>query len=236
MIEGSLAGGCQPAPLPLAAPSQAAAPSAALAEEERLQTPREELANSLSHGLGVLGALAALPMLIGHASRTGRSTVGVGVFAVTALVLYSSSTLYHALPRGRTKGIVRFIEHNAIFLLIAGTYTPLTLGFMRGAWGWTPFLLIWGLAALGVSRKAVEGVRWSRFTTALCLVMGWAFLLSARQMPDPVFRWLVLGGLSYMTGLGFYVYERLRYSHCIWHLFVLAGTTMHFLAVWWSAG
>jgi hemolysin III len=203
---------------------------------DRPQTPGEELANSLTHGLGAIGVLAALPMLIGHASRTGRATVGVGVFALTAWVLYTSSALYHALPRGRAKSIVRFIEHNAIFLLIAGTYTPLTLGFMRGAWGRAPFFIIWSLAAVGVSRKAVEGVRWSRFTTALGLAMGWSFLLSVRQMPDPVFRWLVLGGLSYMMGLGFYAADRLRYSHAIWHLFVLAGTAMHFLAVWWAAG
>ena len=222
----------QQASLPMRVP---AAPPPAVADiafpEERPQTAGEELANSLSHGVGVVGGLAALPILIGHAGPEARTAVGV--FAGTALILYSTSALYHALPRGRTKAVVRFIEHNAIFLLIAGTYTPFTLIAMRGAWGLAPFCIVWGLTAVAVVRKAFEGVRWSAFTTVLCLVLGWGFLACGRILPDAAFRYLVLGGMSYMMGLAFYAVDhRRRYCHFIWHLFVLAGTALHFIAIW----
>lgn len=209
---------------------------------ERDQSRGEELANSISHGAGLVAAVAGTPFLILHAVRLGstRYLVGASIFAATMVLLYLASTLYHALPPGRAKHVFRIIEHSAIFLLIAGTYTPFTLGVLYGAWGWTLLGIVWGLAAAGVALKVLHRMFHPIFSTALYLLMGWLILIAV----DPLFTyvplaglvWLVAGGLAYTAGVAFFATgERLRYGHFIWHLFVLTGTTCHYFAIFWYA-
>jgi len=201
----------------------------------------EEIANSVSHGVGLAAALAAAPFLVLAAARRDgwTGTVGASVFAGTVVLLYLASTLYHALPSHKTKHVFRVIDHSAIFLLIAGTYTPFTLGVLRGAWGWTLFSLVWSLAVLGVTLKAVGGIRYPRLSTTLYLGMGWLALIAIRplwlRLPVSGWLWLVAGGLAYTSGVAFYAAERVRYGHFVWHLFVLTGTVCHFFAVLWYA-
>ena len=201
----------------------------------------EEIANSVSHGVGLAAALVATPFLVLAAARHGGSTgtVGASVFAGTVVLLYLASTLYHAWPSPRTKHVFRVIDHSAIFLLIAGTYTPFTLGVLRGAWGWTLFSLVWSLAVLGITLKAVGGIRYPRLSTTLYLGMGWLALIAIRplwlRLPASGWLWLVAGGLAYTAGVAFYAAERMRYGHFVWHLFVLTGTVCHFFAVLWYA-
>jgi hemolysin III len=209
---------------------------------EREQTRGEELANSISHGAGLVAATVATPFLIVHAVQLGnaRYLVGASIFAATMVLLYLASTLYHALPPGRAKHVFRIIEHSAIFLLIAGTYTPFTLGVLYGAWGWTLLGLVWGLAVIGVALKVLHRMFHPIISTALYLLMGWSILIAV----DPLFNlvplaglvWLVAGGLAYTAGVAFFATDaRLRYGHFIWHLFVLTGTTCHYFAVLWYA-
>ena len=212
-----------------------------LALPKRPQSPGEEIANSVSHGVGLLAALAAIPVLLVSAVRHGGAAgiVGASVFAATVVLLYLTSTLYHALPRNRAKRVFRLLDHGAIFLLIAGTYTPFTLGVLRGAWGWTLFSLVWGLAAAGLALKAAGGVRSPILSTCLYLGMGWLVLIAVRPLwlhvPPVGLLWLLAGGLSYTAGVAFFAAERMRYGHFVWHLFVLAGTACHFIAVLWYA-
>jgi hemolysin III len=201
----------------------------------------EEIANSVSHGVGFLAALVATPFLVVAAARRGGSLaiVGASVFATTTAVLYLVSTLYHALPRNRAKRVFQIIDHSAIFLLIAGTYTPFTLGVLRGAWGWTLFGLVWSLAVLGVTLKSVAGIRYPRLSTTLYVGMGWLALIAIRPLwvhvPVAGWLWLIGGGFAYTAGIAFYAAERVKYGHFIWHMFVLLGTACHFFAVLWYA-
>ncbi len=203
--------------------------------------PGEELANSLSHGVGFLLALAATPVLIvGAVNRGGvADVVGSSVFGGSMVLLYLSSTWYHAVPNGRLKERLHRLDHAAIYLLIAGTYTPFTLGVLDGAWGWTLFGIVWGAAAVGVYDKLISGIRRPRLSTALYLIMGWSVVIVIRplvlSMDPPGLRWLVAGGLFYTVGVVFYRACHLPYHHFIWHLFVLAGSTCHFFAVLWYA-
>lgn len=212
-----------------------------LTTRERPQSPGEELANSISHGVGLVAALIAAPVLIVTAARRGgtAAVVGASVFTGTMVLLYLSSTLYHALPRNKAKRVLRVLDHGAIFLLIAGTYTPFTLGVLRGAWGWTLLGLVWSLAVLGIVLKAVRGIRYPVLSTCLYLGMGWLILIAVRplwlRVPLPGLLWLAAGGLAYTAGVAFFAAERVRFSHFVWHLFVLAGTTCHFFAVLWYA-
>jgi hemolysin III len=208
---------------------------------ERLPSLGEEIANSVSHGVGFLAAVVATPFLLLAAARRGGSSaiVGASVFAATMLVLYLASTIYHALPKNKAKRLFRILDHGAIFLLIAGTYTPFTLGVLRGNWGWALFGVVWGLAVLGVTLKSVAGVRYLRLSTGLYVGMGWLALIAIRPLwlhvPVAGWLWLIAGGLAYTCGIAFYAAERVRYSHLVWHLFVLAGTVCHFFAVLWYA-
>jgi len=212
-----------------------------LALPKRPQSLGEEIANSVSHAVGLLAAVVAIPVLVLSAVRRGDAAgiVGASVFAATMVLLYLTSTLYHALPRNRAKRVFRVLDHGAIFLLIAGTYTPFTLGVLRGTWGWTLFGLVWGLAAAGVVLKAMGGVRYPILSTCLYLGMGWLVLIAVRplwlRMPPAGLLWLLAGGLAYTAGVAFFAAERIRYSHFVWHLFVLAGTACHFIAVLWYA-
>ena len=213
----------------------------AFESDERPQSPGEEIANSVSHGVGLVAALVAVPILIDAAVRRGGAAgiVGASVFAGTMVLLYLTSTLYHALPRNKAKRVFQVLDHGAIFLLIAGTYTPFTLGVLRGGWGWTLFGLVWGLAVLDIVLKTVGSVRIPWLSTCLYLGMGWLVLIAIRplwlRMPLSGLAWLVAGGLAYTAGVAFFAAERLRYSHFIWHLFVLTGTCCHFFAVLWYA-
>lgn len=204
---------------------------------ERAQSLGEEIANAVSHGVGLLAAVIASPFLIIVAARRGGPAVVVGasVFAAAMVLLYLTSTLYHALPRSRAKRVLRVLDHGAIFLLIAGTYTPFTLGVLRGGWGWTMFGLVWGLAVLGISLKAVAGLRYPVLSTCLYIGMGWLAIIAIRPLwthtPPAGLVWLVAGGVAYTAGVAFYAVDRRRYMHFVWHLFVLAGSACHFVAV-----
>jgi len=203
---------------------------------ERLQTLGEEIANAISHGIGFLGALAVTPILILNAIPSGAAAiVGVSVFGTTMMLLYLASTLYHAFPHSRTKRVFKIFDHGAIFLLIAGTYTPFTLGILNGPWGWTLFGIVWVLAILGVVIKSTAGASSGKISTALYLAMGWLAVLAIKplwlNMEAWGLFWLMAGGIMYSAGVFFFVMERIRYSHFVWHIFVLAGTACHVVAV-----
>jgi hemolysin III len=196
----------------------------------------EEVANAVTHGVGIVAALIALPWLIVVALNAGDGwrVAGVVVFALTALLLFSASTLYHSLPAGRAKQLFRVFDHAAIYLLIAGTYTPFTIGVMRGAWGWTLFAIVWALAVLGVVLKGTLRFRFPIASTVLYIAMGWVAVVAVRplllSLTRPELAWLLAGGLVYTGGVPFYASRR-RYGHAVWHLFVLAGAICHFVAV-----
>ena len=195
----------------------------------------------MSHGIGLLAALAGAPVLLVAASRNGSagSVVGAAVFVATAVLLYLASTLYHAFPHGPAKAVFRALDHGAIFLLIAGTYTPFTLGALRGGWGWLLLGLVWSLAILGVLLKATSALRHPAASIGFYLLMGWLALFAIGpfrlHVPPAGLLWLLAGGLAYTVGVGFFAAKRLRYAHFVWHLCVLAGTACHFLAVLWYA-
>lgn len=209
---------------------------------ERVPSLGEEIANSVSHGVGLIGSLVAAPFLLGPALQSGRPgrVIGGMVFVGAVVLLYFASTLYHALPQNRAKDVFRTLDHGAIFLLIAGSYTPFLLGPLQGVWGWTLLGLVWGLAAVGLLLKATGGLRHPALSMALYLSMGWLALIAIRplwsQIPHAGVFWLVAGGLFYTAGVGFFLAKRIRYSHFVWHLFVLAGTTCHYVAVMRYAG
>ena len=207
----------------------------------RGQSGGEEIANAVSHGVGLALSLAATPILIAHTAAQGNGvqTLGASVFAASMVLLYLTSTLYHALPKSRAKRVFRVVEHSAIYLLIAGTYTPFTLGVLRGAWGWTLLGLIWSLAVMGMVLTALGGVRYPAVSTVVYVAMGWLIVIAARpvwlRVPAAGLAWLVLGGLAYTIGVAFFAAKRLPFGHFVWHLFVLVGTACHFFAVMWYA-
>jgi hemolysin III len=204
---------------------------------KRAQSAGEELANSISHGIGLCAALIGAPILLLEAQRTNPGFFfGTVIFAVTMSMLYLGSTLYHAWPQTRGKSILQVLDHSAIFLLIAGTYTPFTLGPLRGLWGSTILALVWALAIFGVILKTTRGAsRHSKLAMTLYLGTGWLALIAiwpiTLALPSSALFWLVTGGVAYTAGVLFFVNQHLRYSHFIWHLFVLAGTSCHFLAL-----
>ena len=213
-----------------------------LSNLKQMQSQGEEIANSVSHGIGLVGALIGTPFLITHAVRHGDAGFMVGeiVFAASMILLYLASTLYHALPRGRAKRVFSVLDHSAIFLLIAGTYTPFSLVSLRGPWGWTLFGVIWGLAIAGVVLKAFYKTAHPILSTCLYLLMGWLIVIALKplldRMPSAGLHLLIAGGLSYTAGVAFFATDsRLPYGHLIWHLFVIAGTTCHYFLVLWYA-
>ena len=203
----------------------------------RPQSPGEEIANSLSHGLALLCSLVAVPFLLAAARRLATiNVIAAAVFAATMVLLYLASTVYHALPPGGAKLLFKKLDHGAIYLLIAGSYTPFTLGVLRGPWGWSLFALVWLLAALGVVLKAFDRLSHPWLSTGLYLAMGWLVLVAivplVERVAAPGLALLVAGGLAYTGGVVFFMLDsRLRYSHTIWHGFVAAGTACHYFAV-----
>jgi hemolysin III len=203
----------------------------------RQQSLGEEIANSISHGVGFLLALAITPILIIAAVPSGTiAIVGASIFGATMMILYISSTLYHAFPHSRTKRVFQIFDHGAIFLLIAGTYTPFTLSVLQGVWGWTLFGIVWSLAIFGVVLKSVGGAGTSKLSIGLYLGMGWLAVLAVKplwnSLPGWGIFWLLAGGVMYTAGVIFFIYDhRIRYHHFVWHLFVLAGTVCHVVAI-----
>src|SRR6266487_3541876 len=198
----------------------------------------EELANSISHAIGVVGAIIGTPILLLAAFRHASPffLVGTIIFAVTMLLVYFGSTLYHAWPQTRVKSFLQVMDHSAIFLLIAGTYTPFALGPLRDSGGLTMLGIVWILALFGVVMKATRGaLRHRKLSMTLYLGTGWIALIFIRPLalaiPFSALLWLIAGGIAYTAGTLFFATERLRYAHFVWHLFVLAGTSCHFAAV-----
>ena len=206
--------------------------------QRRPQSLREERANALTHGFGLTASLVGLPPLLQAASTHGATlqVVACGIFAVSLVLLYAASTIYHALPASRAKQVLRVVDHVAIYLLIAGSYTPFTIGVLRGTWGWTLFWLVWGLAGLGILHKTLLGFRFPRLSTIMYLGMGWLAVVAigplSRTLPPAGLAWLVAGGLCYTAGVAFYVRDHLRYHHAAWHLLVLAGSACHYTAIY----
>ena len=203
----------------------------------RRQTAGEEFVNSLTHGVGfVLTIVGVVAMLVAAVTRgEARVIVACAIYGTTLVLLYLASTLYHAFASTRARNVLRRIDHAAIYLLIAGTYTPFALVLLRGRWGWSLFGISWGLAVLGVTAKAVLGPRWPIASTAVYLLMGWLAVVAVspmvRQVPWGGIAWLVAGGLLYTGGVVFYARERPHYTHAVWHLFVLGGSVCHYVAV-----
>jgi hemolysin III len=205
---------------------------------DRAQTLGEEIANAVSHGAGFLMGVVALPLLVITAQRRhdGRQVVASAIYGTTLVLLYGASMLYHAFPsRSPAKRVLRALDHGAIYLLIAGTYTPFALGALRGVWGWTLLGTVWGLAMAGIALKAGVGYRYPRLSTAVYLLMGWIAVVALRPLyaalgPEGL-GWLLAGGASYSLGVFFFANDGLRYRHFVWHLFVLVGSVCHLVAV-----
>ena len=197
----------------------------------------EEIANSITHGVGLVASIVALPFLLvrANASSDPSAIHGVAIFGATLILLYATSTVYHALPLSKGKRFFRVLDHSAIFLLIAGTYTPFALGPLRGPWGWTLLTIIWTLALLGIISKFAMGFGLPHLSTGLYLAMGWLIVIAIKPLLENVPRagvfWLAAGGLAYTGGVAFYSAKRMRYNHMIWHLFVAAGSACHYIAV-----
>lgn len=197
----------------------------------------EEIAHAVTHGLGALGAAAGLVVLVLQASSRGdvRTVVGVTVFGIAMLSLYAASTLYHALTGARAKFVFKLLDHSAIYLLIAGTYTPFALVVLGGGWGWTLIGLSWGLATLGILYEVVWRRPWKRLSLVFYLALSWLVVIAARPLaaalPAQALLLLGLGGVAYSGGAVFYVWRAFPYHHAVWHLFVLAGTALHYLCV-----
>ena len=203
----------------------------------RLYTVGEELANILSHGLGAALSVAGLVVLVVLAFRLGDPwrVTSFAIYGSTLIILYLASTLYHSVQDHRVKGVLRTIDHAGIYLLIAGTYTPILLVSMRGAWGWTLLGVIWGLALMGVVLQSLSFQRLRRVELFVYLMMGWLCVIAWREMFASIsiggLIWIAVGGLLYTIGVIFYAWHKLPYHHAVWHIFVLAGSVSHFFAM-----
>jgi hemolysin III len=210
----------------------------AAALPRRTQSAGEELANGVSHGVGLLAAIVGTPILFLAAYYHGSLPflIGISIFTMTLLLVYLGSTVYHAWPATRMKSLLQVIDHSAIFLLIAGTYTPFALGPLRGALGLIMLGIVWALTLFGVIMKATRGaLRHRKLAMTLYLGTGWLGVIFIRPLalaiPLSALFWLIAGGIAYTAGTLFFASERLRYAHFVWHLFVLAGSSCHFAAL-----
>ena len=206
-------------------------------ESYRTLSLGEEIFNSVTHGIGTLLSIAALVLLVVFASIKGNAwhIVSFSIYGATLVLLYLASTLYHSFKKEKIKNLFARFDHAAIFLLIAGTYTPFVLTTIRGALGWTIFGIIWGLAITGVVIRSIYLTRFHKIMVGIYLAMGWMFLIvivpMVRNLPVSSIIFLFLGGAFYSIGVIFYSWKSLKYGHGIWHLFVLAGSIMHFFSV-----
>lgn len=197
----------------------------------------DEIANSITHGVGaILSAIGLVYLMIqAGAHGTGWHIFSCALYGSTLLLLYIFSTLYHALPEPKSKYVFRIFDHSSIYLLIAGTYTPFMLVNLRGPWGWSIFAVIWTLAVAGVVFKSIAIGRFAVLSATIYVLMGWLVLIAIRPLlhaiPWDGFLWLAAGGLCYTAGVAFFATDRVRYFHMIWHLFVMAGSACHYVAV-----
>jgi hemolysin III len=206
-------------------------------ERARTQTRGEEIANALSHGLGLALAVTVLPLLVMAAAQrdSAAGIVGASLFGATGIILYLVSTLYHAAPAGRFKEWLNRLDHAAIYLFIAGSYMPFMLGVLYGAWGWALFGVVWGAATVGVVAKLLNLLRHPIWSTGLYVAMGWVAVVAAvplvQRMAPEGLAWLVAGGVAYTLGALVFLFDhRVRYAHFVWHLFVIAGSACHVMA------
>lgn len=197
----------------------------------------EEIANSITHGAGAMLAIAALTVLVAFATLKGDAwhIVSCSIFGATLILSYTTSTLYHSIPLPKLKPLLRTLDHAAIFLLIAGTYTPFLLVNLRGPWGWSLFAAIWSIATLGIFLRLFLKGRYHWLVVSLYIAMGWAVVVAVNPLLKHVqpggLLLLAGGGIAYTLGVAFYAWRRLPYHHAVWHFFVLAGSTLHFFAV-----
>ncbi|MEE4311714.1 MAG: hemolysin III family protein [candidate division KSB1 bacterium] len=203
----------------------------------RQQSLGEEIANSITHGIGAALSIAALVILVVFASKYGDAwrVVSFSIYGSTLFFLYLVSTLYHSFAKTRVKIFFKILDHSSIYLLIAGTYTPIALVSMRGPWGWTIFGLIWALAIGGIIGKIFLIGKFKKLSVLLYLAMGWLIIIAIKPMlqmvPEGLIVWLVIGGLCYTLGIIFYALKKVPYFHFIWHLFVLGGSISHFFGI-----
>lgn len=198
---------------------------------------REEIAHSITHGIGVLLSISGLAVLVAFSALNGDSwhIVSTSIYGATLIFLYTSSTLYHGIPNPNAKKILQQLDHAAIYLLIAGTYTPFTLVSLRGELGWTLFGIVWALALIGVALEFTAKQKLKRVSVGIYLALGWLIIVAIKPMITSIgqggLTLLVAGGLCYSLGVIFYVRKSMTYHHAIWHLFVLAGSACHFFAI-----
>jgi len=203
-------------------------------------TLREEIVNSITHGIGIPLSIAALVILVVTAVIHGNAwhVVSFSIFGASLILLYTSSTLYHSITRKRIKNLFARFDHAAIFVLIAGTYTPYLLTSLRGVWGWSLFGVIWGLAIAGVVIRSIYLTKFRKLMVGIYLAMGWMFVIALHEiiknLPPLSLLFLFLGGISYSAGVIFYAWRKLPYAHGIWHIFVLGGSILHFFSVLFS--
>lgn len=203
----------------------------------RTQTTGEEIANSIIHGIGTALSVAALVILMVFAASSGDGwrVTSLAIYGTTLIFLYLMSTLYHSISNQRAKRIFRIMDHSSIFILIAGTYTPIVLVTLRGPWGWTLFGVIWGIAIVGIVFKFLWVDRFRALSISLYIAMGWLILIAVKPLiefaPPKLILWIFLGGICYTFGILFYRWKRLPYHHAVWHLFVMAGSIMHFFGL-----
>jgi hemolysin III len=201
------------------------------------QTRCEEIANSVTHGMGLALSLAGLAVLVTLATLRGTAwhIVSCAVYGATLVILYAASTLYHSVRGPRVKRVLRILDHSAIYLLIAGTYTPFALVTLRGAWGWSLFGVVWGMALVGILWKIWFVDRFVVVSTTVYLLMGWLAVIAAKPLlaalPAGGIAWILAGGLCYTAGVVFFGWKKLPYAHTVWHVFVVTGSVCHFLAV-----
>jgi hemolysin III len=209
---------------------------------QRPQDPDEEVANTVSHGIGMVLAVAALPLLVVTALRHGGvvNVAAVSAFALSMIVVYGVSTLYHAMPEGRMKRLLGRVDHAAIYLFIAGTFTAFSVGLLKGPGGWLSFGLVWALAAAGMAVKLLDRLKHPVWSTGLYIAMGWVALVAMtpllHHMSGALLYLILGGGLAYTLGAVVFLFDSyLRYTHFIWHLFALAGSGCHLCAALWHS-
>ncbi len=208
-----------------------------MAKTNREQTLGEEIANAITHGLGLVLAIIGMVVLVYKAATQGDMLhiVSGSIFGATLVILYAASTLYHSVQTPRVKRWLQVFDHTAIYLLIAGTYTPITLVSLQSNWGWSLFAIVWGLALVGILYKLLAFGRFKKLSLGLYLGMGWLAVVAVKPLwdalPPAAFGLMAAGGLAYTFGVIFYVLQKKRFFHSVWHLFVMGGSTCHYLAI-----